>query len=280
MSAVISERMAEDTNTLKGQILANLTVKVPFEPPARTFPLSHIIHADSVCHAHEIVKQGGYFVVNNDDIQLFVASTDPDVNFKKATEGKTPAFYMYREEGCKTFFAKNYKKLRVTLGKDGKTTDWILMKEAKHCIDKMASSGDFDVDKKALAGPMMTSSLAGENNNYEKKKPTDGWWKEKQEVLEALKNSPAYIRGRLDTLPKKRKPRDPKNCSGSPIDKGRSRRRTEWVSRKKKEKKEAMETKKRGAIEKEIRKMGERDLVKKRQAERILKIEELKSEKV
>ena len=41
-----------------------------------------------------------------------------------------------------------------------------------------------------------------------------------------------------------------------------------------------METEKRGAIDKEIMKMGEKDLVKKREAGRILKIEELKSEKV
>ena len=116
-------------------------------------------------------------------------------------------------EGSKPFFATDYWKLRISLGEDGRTTDWILMKEAKQCSSDMASSGDIVVDNEALTGAMMTSSLTGQNNNYREENPTEGWRKEKKKVREALKKSPAYIRGRLDT-PKNKKPRDPKTAGG------------------------------------------------------------------
>ena len=203
------EKMAEEMNRLKDYVRAMFTGKVPFDPPV-TFPQSHIIHASSLRDAHEIIKQGGYFVVSKEDIQLFQASTSPEVNFKFATKGKTAAFSeLHRgEDGSKTFFAKDYWKLRISLGEDGRTTDWIMMKGAKQCSD-MASSRDIVVDKTALDGAMMTSSLTGQNNNYEEENPTEGWRKEKKKVRETLKKSPAYIRGRLDT-PKRKKPKDPK----------------------------------------------------------------------
>ena len=201
--------MAEEMNNLKGYVRAMFAGKVPFDPPV-TFPQSHIIHASSLRQAHEIIKHGGYFVVSKDDVQLFKASASPEVNFKCATDGKTPAFSELGRsmEESKTFFAKDYWKLRISLGEDGRTTDWIMMKGAKQCSD-MASSRDIVVDKTALDGAMMTSSLTGQNNNYEEEKPTEGWRKEKKKVRETLKKSPAYIRGRLDT-PKRKKPKDPK----------------------------------------------------------------------
>ena len=207
------EKMAEEMNRLKDYVRAMFTGKVPFDPPV-TFPQSHIIHASSLRDAHEIIKQGGYFVVSKEDVQLFQASASPEVNFEFATKGKTPAFSELGRgvKGSQTFFAKDYWKMRISLGEDGRTTDWILMKGAKQCID-MASSGDGVVDKQALAGAMMTSSLTEENSNYQEEKPTEGWRKERKKVRETLKNSPAYIRGRLDT-PKKRKPRDPKTTDG------------------------------------------------------------------
>ena len=202
-------KMAEEMNKLKDYVRAMFAGKVPFDPPV-TFPQSHIIHASSLRQAHEIIKHGGYFVVSKDDVQLFKASASPEVNFKCATKGKTAAFSeLHRgEDGSKTFFAKDYWKLRISLGEDGRTTDWIMMKGAKQCSD-MASSRNIVVDNKALAGAMMTSSLTGQNNNYEEEKPTEGWRKEKKKVRETLKKSPAYIRGRLDT-PKRKKPNDPK----------------------------------------------------------------------
>ena len=110
----------------------------------------------------------------------------------------------------KTFFAKDYWKLQIMLGEDGtgRASDWILMKDARQCKD-VAFPGDIVVDKMALAGPGMTSSLPEVNNNYEEEKPTEGWRKEKKKMRKALKNSPAYIRGRLETPPKKRNPTDP-----------------------------------------------------------------------
>ena len=202
--------MAEEMNNLKGYVRAMFAGKVPFDPPV-TFPQSHIIYASSLRHAYDIIKQGGYFVVSKEDIQLFQASTSPEVNFKFATKGKTAAFSeLHRgEDGSKTFFAKDYWKLRISLGEDGRTTDWILMKGAKQCSSDMASSGDIVVDNKALDGAVMTSSLPGQNNNDEEENPTEGWRKEKKKVRETLKKSPAYIRGRLDT-PKRKKPKDPK----------------------------------------------------------------------
>ena len=62
---------------------------------------------------------------------------------------------------------------------------------------------------------------------------------------------------------------------------GRRRRRKNWIDRKKQVKKtEKMATKNRGKIEKERMKTEEKDLGKRREAKRTLKIEELKSEKV
>ena len=202
-------KMVEEMNTLKDYVRAMFTGKVPFDPPV-TFPQSHIIHASSLRDAHEIIKQGGYFVVSKDDVQMFKASASPEINFKFATKDKTPAFSELGRsmEERKTFFANDYWKLRISLGEDGRTTDWIMMKGAKQCSD-MASSRDIVVDKTALDGAMMTSSLTGQNNNYEEEKPTEGWRKEKKKVRETLKKSPAYIRGRLDT-PKRKKPKDPK----------------------------------------------------------------------
>ena len=203
------EKMAEEMNRLKDYVRAMFTGKVPFDPPV-TFPQSHIIHASSLRDAHEIIKQGGYFVVSKEDVQLFQASASPEVNFEFATKGKTPAFSELGRgvKGSQTFFAKDYWKMRISLGEDGRTTDWIMMKGAKQCSD-MASSRDIVVDKTALDGAMMTSSLTGQNNNYEEENPTEGWRKEKKKVRETLKKSPAYIRGRLDT-PKRKKPKDPK----------------------------------------------------------------------
>ena len=204
-------KIAKEMNTLKGYVGAMFTGRVPLDPPGVTFPQSHMIHAGSIRQAHEIIKDGGYFVVNKDDIQLFKASTSQaEVNFQFATECKTAAFSELArgKEGSKTFFARDYWKLRISLGEDGRSTDWILMKDAKQCKD-MATSGDIVVDKKALAGPMMTSSMPKKNNNYLEEKPTEGWRREKKKMRETLKNSPAYIRGRLDTPPKKSKPRDP-----------------------------------------------------------------------
>ena len=200
-------------DTLKGYVRAMFTGRVPFDPPV-TFPESHKIYADSIHHAHEIIKKGGYFVVSKDDIQYFEASrSQSEVNFQFATEGKTAAFSERGGGGgekldSKTFFAKDYWKLQIMLGENGRTSDWILMKDARQCKD-LALPGDVVVDKKALAGPVMTNSLPEVNNNYEEEKPTEGWRKEKKKVRKALKNSPAYIRGRLDTPPKKKgKPTD------------------------------------------------------------------------
>ena len=207
----MARKIAKEMNTLKGYVGAMFTGRAPLDPPGVTFPQSHMIHAGSIRQAHEIIKEGGYFVVSKDDIQLFKASTSQaEVNFQFATEGKTAAFseLARSKEGSKTFFARDYWKLRIILGEDGRTTDWILMKDAKQCKD-MASSGDNVVDKKALGGTMRTSSLPEKNNNYKEENPTEGWRKEKKKMRETLKKSPAYIRGRLDTPPTKRNPRDP-----------------------------------------------------------------------
>ena len=195
-------------NIMKGHILAMFNGEAPFKPPV-TFPQSHIICADSIQQAHKIIKEGGYFVVSSDDVQFFKASATPDVDFKIATDRLTPAFselVFEGKEGCKTFFAKDYRKLRISLGEDGRTMDWILMVQAKRC-DNIISRGDVIVNKKALAGTVMTSKLPGENNNYEEEKPAEGWRKERRRVRKALKNSPAYIRGRLATPSKKKEPK-------------------------------------------------------------------------
>ena len=204
-------KMVEEMNTLKGYVRAMLTGRAPFDPPGVTFPKSHMIHAGSIRQAHEMIKDGGYFVVSKDDIQLFKASTSQaEVNFQFATEGKTAVFSELgrAKEGSKTFFARDYWKLRISLGEDGRTTDWILMKDAKQCRD-VATPGDIVVNKKALDGDMRTSSTPDKNDNYEKEKPCEDWRKEKKRMRKALKNSPAYIRGRLETPPKKRNPTDP-----------------------------------------------------------------------
>ena len=196
-------------NIMKGHILDMFTGEAPFEPPV-TFPQSHIIHAGSIHQAHEIIKKGGYFVVSSEDVQMFKASATPDLVFKIATDRLTPAFSelgFKDKEGCKTFFAKDYRKLRISLGENGRTTDWILMVQAKRC-NNITSAGDIISNKKALAGTVMTSKLPADNNNYEEEKPAEGWRKEQKKVRKALKNSPAYIRGRLATPPKKRDPKD------------------------------------------------------------------------
>ena len=198
----------DEMKIMKGHILAMFTGEAPFMPPV-TFPQSHIMYADSIQQAHKIIKEGGYFVVSSDDVQFFKASATPDVNFKVATDRLTPAFselFFEGKDGCKTFFAKDYRKLRISLGEDGRTMDWILMVQAKRC-NNMISRGDAIVNKKALAGTVMTGKLPGENNNYEEEKPAEGWRKERRRVRKALKSSPAYIRGRLATPSKKKEPR-------------------------------------------------------------------------
>ena len=148
---------------MKGHISAMFSGKASLKPPV-TFPQSHIIYAGSIQQAHEIIKKGGYFVVSSEDVQLFKASATPDVIFKIATDGLTPAFSdllgFKSEKGCKTFFAKEYKKLRISLGEDGKTTDWILMKQAKQGNNMTTTEGNLVVNKKALAGTMTTSCPA------------------------------------------------------------------------------------------------------------------------
>ena len=196
-------------NNLKEHLTALFTGKAPFDPPV-TFPQSHIIYAENIRHAQEIIKEGGYFVLSQKDVQFFWASATPGVDFKFATAGKTPAYSELGKgrEGCKHFFAKDYMKLRVNLGEDGKTTDWILMRKAR----KTPSSGealknDIAIGKRALAGPVITCSLPGENNNYKKDKPLEGLRREKKRVRKALKNSPAFIRGKLEISPKKKGPK-------------------------------------------------------------------------
>ena len=196
-------------NNLKEHLTALFTGKAPFDPPV-TFPQSHIIYAENIRHAQEIIKEGGYFVLSQKDVQFFWASATPGVDFKFATAGKTPAYSELGKgrEGCKHFFAKDYMKLRVNLGEDGKTTDWILMRKAR----KTPSSGealknDIAIGKRALAGPMITCSLPGENNNYKKDKPLEGLRREKKRVRKALKNSPAFIRGKLEISPNKKGPK-------------------------------------------------------------------------
>ena len=194
---------------MKGHISAMFSGKASLKLPV-TFPQSHIIYAGSIQQAHEIIKKGGYFVVSSEDVQLFKASATPDVIFKIATDGLTPAFSdllgFKSEKGCKTFFAKEYKKLRISLGEDGKTTDWILMKQAKQCNNMTTTGGDFIVNKRALVGTVTTSCLPEENHNYKKQKPAEGWRKERKNERKALTKSPAYIRGSLFTPAKKRKP--------------------------------------------------------------------------
>ena len=196
-------------NNLKEHLTALFTGKAPFDPPV-TFPQSHIIYAENIRHAQEIIKEGGYFVLSQKDVQFFWASATHGVDFKFATAGKTPAYSELGKgrEGCKHFFAKDYMKLRVNLGEDGKTTDWILMRKAR----KTPSSGealknDIAIGKRALAGPMITCSLPGENNNYKKDKPLEGLRREKKRVRKALKNSPAFIRGKLEISPNKKGPK-------------------------------------------------------------------------
>ena len=229
---------------MKGHILAMFTGEAPFEPPV-TFPQSHIIHAGSVHQAHKIIKEGGYFVVSSEDVQFFKASATPDIDFKIATDSLTPAFSelgFKGEKGCKTFFAKDYRKLRISLGEDGRTTDWILMKQAKRCND-MTATGDVIVNnKKALAGTMTSSKLPAENNDYEEEKAAEGWRKERKKVRKALKSSPAYIRGRLATPPKKKKP----EASGAKQLEGLQVQTVTKVEKVKKKKKEEQVTMKEG----------------------------------
>ena len=221
----------EEMNIMKGHILVMFSGEARSEPPV-TFPQS-CRQAGSIHQAHKIIKEGGYFVVNGEDVQFFKASATPDINFKIATDSLTPAFSdlgFKGEKGCKTFFAKDYRKLRISLGEDGRTTDWILMKQAKRCND-MTATGDVTGTKKALAGTVMISKLPGENNNYEEEKPAEGWRKERRKVRKALKNSPAYIRGRLATPPKKKEPK------GSGAKELEVQTKVEKVKQKKKEEK-------------------------------------------
>ena len=174
--------------------------------PTITFPQSSIIYADSLQQAHRILKDQGYFVVSSEEVELFKASANQEINFKSATKGLTPAFSelrFKREEGKKTFFAKDYKKLRIKIGERGETTDWILMKQAKRCSTNFIINNN-----KALGGPVTTNSLHGQNSNHEKEKAVDGWRRERKKLKQALKNSPAYIRGSLYTPAKKKEKKE------------------------------------------------------------------------
>ena len=202
-----ADKMAEEEmEIMKGHISALFTGRVPFKPPV-TFPQSHIIYADSIHQAHEIIEKCGYVVIGG-EVQLFKASASPDIDFKSATDGLTPVFSdlvgFKGEKGYKTFFAKDYKKLRICLGAGGKTTDWIVIKEAKssNCMTAVTATDDFRM--KALAGTVTTSCLPVENDNYEEANPAEGWRKERKREREALKKSPAYIRGSLSTPAKKK----------------------------------------------------------------------------
>ena len=178
--------------------------------PTITFPQSSIIYADSLQQAHKILKDQGYFVVSSEEVELFKASANEEINFKSATKGLTPAFSelrFKREEGKKTFFAKDYKKLRIRIGERGETTDWILMKQAKRCSTSFIIN-----NSKALGGPVTTNSLHGQNSNHEKEKAVGGWRRERKKLKQALKNSPAYIRGSLYTPAKKKEKRG--DCEG------------------------------------------------------------------
>ena len=62
----------------------------------------------------------------------------------------------------------------------------------------------------ALGGPVTTNSLHGQNSNHEK--AADGWRRERKKLKQALKNSPAYIRGSLYTPAKKKEKRG--DCEG------------------------------------------------------------------
>ena len=194
---------------MKGYLSDMFTGKAP-TMAQMTFPQSHIIYAESIQKANKIVKRGGYFVLCSETVvELYKASATPDIQFKTAAEGLTPVFSdlgFKSEKECKTFFAKDYRKLRISLGEDGKTTDWILMKQARRSKD-MTSADDFMINEMALNGTVTTSCLPGQNDNYKKEKPAEGWRKERKRERKALQNSPAYIRGSLFTLAKKREPK-------------------------------------------------------------------------
>ena len=178
--------------------------------PTITFPQSSIIYADSLQQAHRILKDQGYFVVSSEEVELFKASANQEINFKSATKGLTPAFSelrFKREEGKKTFFAKDYKKLRIKIGERGETTDWILMKQANQCCDKTSKRSEFVANNKALSGTMVTSSLPCGNNNNDERSSTEGWRKERKKSRKALRNSPAYIRSSLQAPSKKKQNR-------------------------------------------------------------------------
>ena len=130
-----ADKMAEEEmRIMKGHISGLFTGRAPVKPPV-TFPQSHIIYAGSISQAHKIIEEGGYFVIDSGEVEMYKASAAPDVEFKIATEGLTPVFSdllgFKGENGCKTFFTKDYRKLRISLGADGRTTDWILIKKAK-----------------------------------------------------------------------------------------------------------------------------------------------------
>ena len=159
----------EEMRIMKGHISGLFTGRAPVKPPV-TFPQSHIIYADSIHHAHEIIEKGGYVVIGSEEVQLFKASASPDIDFKNATDGLTPVFSdlvgFKGEKGYKTFFAKDYKKLRICLGAGGKTTDWIVIKEARssNCMTAVTATDDFTM--KALAGTVITSCLPAEHDKY------------------------------------------------------------------------------------------------------------------
>ena len=203
--------VAGGEGSLRDHLGSMFTGQVLPRCPTITFPQSSIIYADSLQQAHKILKDQGYFVVSSEEVELFKASANQEINFKSATKGLTPAFSelrFKREEGKKTFFAKDYKKLRIKIGERGETTDWILMKQAKRCSTSFIIN-----NSKALGGPVTTNSLHGQNSNHEKEKAVDGWRRERKKLKQALKNSPAYIRGRLDT-PAKRKPKEKRERKG------------------------------------------------------------------
>ena len=200
--------MVEERDIMKGYISAMFMGKAPSVAQV-TFPQSHIIYAGSIKDAHQIIAEGGFSVLRSETVELYQASATPEVEFKIATDCLTPAFSelgFKGQTGCKTFFAKDYIKLRISVGEDGRTIDWILIKKAKRSNGMTSAvkvADEFIV--KAMSGTVTTSCMPVENNNYEKAKPAEGLRKERKREREALKKSPAYIRGSLSTLAKKKR---------------------------------------------------------------------------
>ena len=189
------------------------------------FPKNRTLHVGSLQDAYHVMKQRGLHLISRESIKTYCASGFPVVNFPRATKGLMEVSSTVNpdyEEGKTTYISNDLWKMRVSSQHDTLRLCWYLAKDAEKGSMEKDETKERDTSQ-AMSGAVqsnqvlnsMGTQIPGGNvqtdrNQAHLPKKVGASWKAERDIMrEALKKSPAYLRGKVNNPQKPGLPKKP-----------------------------------------------------------------------